>query len=341
MPKNNKSNESVPTLLGELMQLLQAHRSAFRQERTFQRSRALVFGELFAFARHTVTQGLMALGLTDSDWSGWYRLFSRKRFDEEKLASCLFTQTLPHVPPEKPYVIGLDSTQIPRSSRKMPGTSWLRAIKTAPFKRGIHRAQRFEHGAWLAPIEEGYSRAIPLRFLPAFPPKAVASEHSPCKEWEAGLTFLNWVRQRLDEARRSGQDLLVLGDGAYDNVDFWRELPDSAIAMVRTARNRKLRKLPGPYSGRGRKLKYGAPVPHPEEWLQVNDGWEKMMVHVRGRQLEMKYRVAGPYLRERAGERPMWLVVVKGNTWKAGKTEPRRTKYRKPAFYLVSVSTPA
>ena len=105
-----------------LHNLLQAHRSAFRQQRTFWRAVGLVMGELFSFARHTVTQSLLALGLTDADWSGWYRLFSRLRYSAEGLSRCLFAQTLAHVAEDAPYVIGVDGVQVPRSSQKMPGT---------------------------------------------------------------------------------------------------------------------------------------------------------------------------------------------------------------------------
>ncbi|HLO18371.1 MAG TPA: hypothetical protein VK206_26295, partial [Anaerolineales bacterium] len=89
--------------------------------------------------------------------------------------------------------MAIDATPVIRSGLKMPGTSWLRSPRTPAFRRGIERIQRFVHGAWLTPMEDGYSRAIPLRFLPAFPPKAVASEAEPCKEWEAGQQVLTWV----------------------------------------------------------------------------------------------------------------------------------------------------
>ena len=75
-------------------------------------SMGLVFGELFSFARHTVTQELMTLGITDGDWSAWYRLFSRNRFDEEQLANCLLKETLAHVPADEPYVVAMDGTSI-------------------------------------------------------------------------------------------------------------------------------------------------------------------------------------------------------------------------------------
>ena len=47
-------------LLHNLLELLAQHRRAFRQERSYWRVVGLVFGELFNFGRHTVTQGLMA-----------------------------------------------------------------------------------------------------------------------------------------------------------------------------------------------------------------------------------------------------------------------------------------
>jgi hypothetical protein len=336
MAKNSTIKAAFPVLLVNLLTLIAAHRSAFRREQPYRRAVALLFGELFSFARHTVTQGLLALGATDVDWSAWYRLFSRPRFSEEQLARGLLRETLAQAAAEQPYVIGIDSTQVPRTSLKMPGTGWLRAPRTAVFRRGLHRAQRFLHGAWLPTIEQGYSRAIPLRFLPAFPEKAVPTPHvEPCKEWAAGLAFVQWVRSELDEAGRRLQPLLVLADGAYDTVGFWCGLPARAAAIVRTAKNRRLRELPPVYAGRGRRRKYGAVAPAPADWLKERKGWAKTLVSVRGRQIQMRYRVFGPYLRERAGARPLFLIVVGGATWKAGKKEPRRAR-RQPAFYLVS-----
>ena len=109
-------------LLHNLFTLLRAHRPAFKQERPFLRAVGMVLGEIFSFGRHTVTQGMLSLGITDGDWSAWYRLFSRERFDEEKLSECLLQETLAHVGAEEPYCAAIDSTSIHRSSLKMPGT---------------------------------------------------------------------------------------------------------------------------------------------------------------------------------------------------------------------------
>src|SRR5512135_741818 len=138
MNEHTTDEAAVPPLLAALLTLLAVHRPAFRQDRPYERVVALAFGELFAFARHTVTQTLLALGLSDLDWTAFYRLFSHPRFDEERLAGCLFGETLAHSAPDEPYVAGIDGTQMPRTSHTLPGSSWLRAPRTPPFKRGIH-----------------------------------------------------------------------------------------------------------------------------------------------------------------------------------------------------------
>lgn len=334
--KNSTFQTEIPPLLQTLFSLLEAHRPAFRQERTYVRAMALIMGELFSFARHTITQGLLALGLTDADWSAWYRLFSRARFDEERLAQCLFQETLVHVDPSQPYVVGMDGTQVPRSSQKMPGTSWLKAPRTPSFRVGIHRAQRFLHGAWLTPQEAGYSRAIPLRFVPILPEKAVPASVPPCREWQGGMQFLYWVRRELDAAGREEQPLLATGDGSFDTLDLWRGLPDRTILLVRTARNRCLYRLPeGQPAGPGRPPSYGERAPKPADWLHQRQGWQKTMLTVRGRELPMRYRIEGPFVRDGLPERPLFLIAVGGRDRLIGKKVRRRKRWD-PAFFLVS-----
>jgi hypothetical protein len=336
---NNTTHEKeIPVLLQAVINLLLAHRQAFRQERTFLRGVGLFFAELFNFGRHTVTQDLLTLGLTDGDWSPWYRLFSRARFEEEPLAACMLHETAKEVPEADPYCVAVDSTSVHRSSLKMPGTSWLRDSRFSPFRPGIHRAQRFVHGAWLTPLEQGYSRAVPLRFLTAFPPKAIASQASPQTEAEAGSTFLKWVRSGLDEVGRVDQPVLALADGGFDVLDLWKGLPERVILVVRTARNRRLCWLPkpDPQPGPGRPLYYGEVAPHPAEWLHTGlRHWPKQVVEVRGKHIEMTYQVLGPFVRDGMPERPLFLIVTKGMHRQIGK-KVVRFKHRGPSFYLVS-----
>jgi hypothetical protein len=336
--KDNTTLPELPPLLQAVFQLLQAHRSAFGQSRPYWRAVGLLFAELFTFGRHTLTQGLLALGITAGDWSAWYRLFSRPRFDEAALADCLLGETLQQVGAAEPYCVALDSTSLHRSSLKMPGTSWLRDTRFSAFRPGIHRAQRFLHGAWLTPLQEGFSRAIPLRFLPAFPPKAIPAEQPARREWEAGLAFLHWVRTGLDAAERGKQLLLALGDGSFDVLDLWRGLPQGVVLVVRTARNRRLFWLPkaDPHPGPGRPPSYGELAPHPADWLHAGlRNWPKYLALVRGKTIQMRYQVLGPFVRDELPERPLFLIVVKGMHRLVGKKK-RTFKHKGPSFYLVS-----
>jgi hypothetical protein len=296
----------------------------------------LLLGHLFSFARRTVTQALVALGLTDHDWSAFYRLFNEPRLDYEALTGCFFHETLPHVPETEPYVAVVDGVQIPRHSHKMPGTSWLKSPRTPPFMPGPHRAQRFLHLAALLPQSgEGYTRALTLRWEPAFPGKAVLPEGTePSKQWEAALLAVRWLRARLDEAGREEQRLLVLGDGDFSVAKMRALLPEGVVLMTRFARNRILREPPGPEEKRrGRPRSYGERAKKPFEWFGERSGWRRARLRVRGRTISPRYRVEGPFLLERAPERPVFLLVVAGVERSAGR---RRSVRRDPAFWIVS-----
>jgi hypothetical protein len=333
MPEDTISppvTSSLPPLLAALSCLLAAHRPAFRQARPFQRMLALTVAHLFAFARHTVTQALLTLGLTDNDWSAWYRLFSIPRLDYDTLTRCFLRATLVHLPATAAYVTVVDGVQIPRHSRTMPGTAWLKHPETPPFKPGPHRAQRFVHLAALLPVEQGYSRALPLRFAPAFPPKAVPAPMPPCREWEAALAEMRWLRGELDAAGRQEQPLVVVGDGSYDTAPLWADLPSNVTLIARCARNRALFALPTREQRRGRPRKYGERRPPPLAWLHEQRGWQRVCLPVRGREIALRYRVEGPFVVKKAAAQPLFLLVV------AGVHEQGRRRRRDPAFWLVS-----
>jgi hypothetical protein len=323
----------LPGLVNELMQLLVAHREAFGQQRVFERVVALVMAELVVWARHTVTQLLWALGVQNEDWSGWYRLFSRGRFVEEAVNRVLLRETLREVEPDELYVVGVDGVQVWRDSQKMEGTSWLKCPRTPAWRPGIHRAQRFLNGSWLVPAEAGYSRAVILRLLPAFVEKAQRRCHEAVKEWQAGLSFVRWVRAQLDEAGRTAQMILLLGDGGFENTGLWTGLPDKVVLLVRTAKNRCLYHLPPAYAGRGRRRIYGTRAAAPQDWLKARQGWQTLSLTVRARQRRMVYRVEGPFIRRGAPQQPLFLLVVRGQAWKK---HGNRRGQRNPCFYLVN-----
>jgi hypothetical protein len=327
------TSPSSPSLLDALLALLAAHRPAFQQDRPFGRSSALVLASLFAFARHTVTQLLVSLGQTEHDWSAWYRLFSVPRLDYAELTRCYLRETLHEIGAEGPYVAVVDGVQLPRHSRTMPGSTWLKHPQTPVFRPGIHRAQRFVHLAGLLPREQGYSRALPLRFEHACPQKAVRREILPArKEWEAGRDAMTWLRTELDAAGRQEQQLLVVGDGSYDTAALWTSLPERTVLVARTARNRALFALPVPErKRRGAPRKYGERARTPAAWLQERSGWEQTTLLVRGRSIPTRFRVEGPFVVRKASSQPVFLLVVPG----IDRRVRRHRRQRDPHFWLV------
>lgn len=324
------------TLLPILLVLLAAHRPAFTQERPYQRCLALTLGHISAFGRHTITQILVSLGLGSVDWSGFYRLFSTPRLCYDRLTTCLLTETLAHVRDDQPYQVGLDGVQIPRTSQRMPGTSWLKAPRTPAWKPGIHRAQRFMHLAWLVPTAvSGYSRAIPLRVVPAVPAKARLAEGlTPCREWEAGRDALIWLRRALDEAGRASARIVAVADSVYGPAAMWASLPERTTLISRCAKNRALYRLPAPRTGRGRPRRYGPRALTPAEWLHRTGHWQRTRIAVRGRERSLTYRVVGPCLVRRAPTQPVFLIVVKG-------VDRANGARRDPTYWLVSATEAA
>jgi hypothetical protein len=218
-------------LINTVLMLVEAHRAGFGQERVYLRVLLLVLAEVGCFKGHRVSDLLRAVGLVEEDWSAWYRLFEKPgRFVEERVGAVLLGLSLAYVGPSEPYVIGVDTTQVARDSQKMQGTAWLKCGRTPPWKVGVHRVQRFLNGSWLTPLVAGFSRAIPLRFLPSFPEKAVRHNMAAQKEHQTGLSFVRWVRQELTAQGRAEQPVLVLGDGSYEQVEFWRGLGPGVVA---------------------------------------------------------------------------------------------------------------
>lgn len=309
-------------LLKQLVKLLEAHRSVAEQQRVYVRVMALVLAEVFALSRHTITQLLMTLGLTEADWSSWYRLFSQRRFRVEQANAVLLGETLQHVDAEGVYVVAGDGTQTPRSSGQLEGVGWLRSLRTAIFKVGIHHAQRWFNGCWLVPAEKGYSRAVPLRWLPAFPEKARRSVTAARKEWEAALDFLQWLRAQLVQHGRAAQRILMVADGGYDTLPLWQALPEGVILLARSARNRVLHYLPEPTPKRGRPRLYGERAATPEQLWQQRSGWRNLTLEVRGRTRHLQVKVSGPVLRQGAPHRPLILIVVRGKHNARTRREP-------------------
>jgi hypothetical protein len=204
----------------------------------------------------------------------------------------------------------------------MEGSGWLRNLRTPPFMVGIHAAQRWFNLSWLIPAEEGYSRAVPVRWLPAFTAKSRPKAHAPCKEWQAAVQGLHWLREQLQQRGRARQRILFVGDGHYDNLKLWQNLPAGVTLLARSAKNRALHHLPGPQFGRGRRRQYGERAPSPQQVWQSRRSWHNLTLAVRGRARHLQVKVQGPFLRKGAPDCPLMLIVVRGKHNKRTRRQP-------------------
>lgn len=318
-------------LLTTFMGMLQPFRTVCRQARPFQRLCALALAAVLNPGSQTITGQLSTLGST-SDWTAFYRLFNRSRLEIETCFQHLTTTALALLPEDGPCVVAVDSTQIERTSWRMVGTSWLYNPRSPVFKRGIHRAQRWVHLAWLVPPNAlGYSRAIPLRLDPAVPEKGRRPPGMEArKEWEVGLDQLGWMRAELDAAGRGDQLLLATADSTWQGAAVWNGLPERTVLVAGCRANRALYALPARTPGPGRPRRYGERAPSPGAWLSVRQGRKQLTLTMRGRTIPVAYQVHGPYLVKGAPERPLLLLVVHGSQPGRGR------KVRRARFWLVN-----
>ncbi len=320
-----------------LFALLLAYRGAVRQERVFVRWIHLTIGSLVHLGRATPSQMLVALGLGDADWSAWYRLFNRTRIALPLLHHQL-VRHLAEVVPATAAVLAVvvDGTQLPRTSRRLPGCGFARHPRTPFWRRGIHLAQRYVGMSALLPRSAaGDSRALPLRWLVLRTAKTTPmGDEPPRTETGGALELVHWLREAWDAVGRRTQPLLVLGDGSYSTAPVLAQLPSRTILLARCATNRALYALPVyRHRGRGRQPRYGDRGPTPQQVLHASGGWRRCAFMVRGRVVTPQVRLAGPWLVKGAPLTPVMLIVVRGVERGRGVTR----RQRDPHFFLVTL----
>jgi|GEM_PF-834925 len=333
MSQSPSTSASLSTrLIDELRPICLA---ATGQERVGHRLLAVTMGLILVSGRTMLTRVLLALGLGWRDWSATYRLFRQARVDLAVLRRAALTRWLRQYPADGPLLVVLDGTQLPRTSRTMPGVGFLRAPRTPAWRPGIHYAQRWEGLSGLTPLRaEGDTRAIPLWFEPAPTPKASPwAGIAPRPEWAAGLAALGWLRTELAQQAAARREIVVLADGAYTGAEMWNGVPDHTTLLARCAKNRALFALPpAPTPGRGRRRLYGDRAPTPQEQRAAPGGWQTVTCQVRGQERQLRTKLTGPWVVRKASAHPVFLITVAGISRQRGS----RRIQRDPTYYLVS-----
>ena len=159
-------------LLDKFHELLQPWRSAFAQQRTWQRAQRLAYGLLICLRTHLTSNAICAIGRQFLDWSADYRLFSRRAWDPHALFDPIFDHLAELLPSEKaPVVVALDDTLCKKNGRHIPGATFARDPQSPPFHVNLCRGLRFVQASVLVRAQQwlGPARALPVRFEPAPP----------------------------------------------------------------------------------------------------------------------------------------------------------------------------
>ena len=161
-------------LLEKFDELLQPWRSAFAQQRTWQRAHRLAYGLLLCLRTHLTSNAICAIGRQFLDWSADYRLFSRSAWDPHALFDPIFDHLGALLPSaQAPVIAALDDTLCKKTGRHIPGATYARDPLSPPFHVNLVRGLRFVQASVLVRAIGflGPARALPVRFEPA-PPAA-------------------------------------------------------------------------------------------------------------------------------------------------------------------------
>jgi hypothetical protein len=178
-------------LLEKFHELLRPWRSAFAQQRTWQRAQRLAYGLLLCLRTHLTSSAICATGRQFLDWSADYRLFSRSPWDPHALFDPIFDRLAALLPsPQAPVIAALDDTLCNKTGRHVPGATYARDPLSPPFHVNLVRGLRFVQASLLVRAIGflGPARASPVRFEPAPPavkPKTQNGAHQHTRKNQA------------------------------------------------------------------------------------------------------------------------------------------------------------
>lgn len=325
---------------------------AFPQTRSRQRAIEHAIASLCVFGRRTISRSLGALGRSDCDWSADYKIFSRSRWQAQRLFDPVIDEYLERYP-KGPVVTAIDDTKLRKSGKKIPGAGWQRDPLSPPFHVNLLYGLRFLQAALLFPhYKEGDypPRGIPVRFQEAPPLKKPGKRASEDERQQylqlrkvnnlsqQALALLRCLRASLDQRGGSTRSLLSVGDGSFANKTMFKSALERTHLLARCRKDARLC-LP---ALAGQRRKYSQELFTPEQVRQQPARlWTKAWVYLGGKRRLVKYKeVNGVLWKRGGGQRSLRLLVIAPVPYKLSRYS--RTNYRQPAYFLsTDLTTPA
>jgi hypothetical protein len=314
----------------------------------------MILSQLVCLGKRTVTGMICALAMQFQDWTAYYRLYSKERFDKEQLFKVIRRELINDLDPGRPIVAAMDDTIIRKSCKKTPGVAYRRDPLGPKFQTNLVLAQRFLQLSAALPKESGASpaRMIPIDWVHAPTPKKPGKKATPeqlaeykklkkeCSICRVGAERINNLRNDLDQNEQSkNRKLWMVVDGGFTNGEVPKNLPKQTELIGRVRQDAKLffppQKDEQPCSP-GRKRRYGKCAPTPEELRKdENVPWQSVAVFAAGKIHNFKIKTLSEVMWEKAGAfARLRLVVIAPLAYRLRKDS--RLLYRQPAYLICT-----
>ena len=332
-------------LLRTWLDILSGWRSAFHQQRSFDRALRQALGALTALGRRTLSRLIASQGRQQQDWSADYRLHARSPWQTNDLFQPVLERALP-LCRGRYLAMAVDDTRIRKTGRKILSAFYQRDPLSPKFRFNLMWGLRFLQVGLLAPLyrtSKQSPRSLPVRFVECPAVKKPSKKASP-ETWDAwrehckisnlstrAVEVLRGLRDACDAAGGRRQIILAVGDNSFCNRTLFRSIWDRLELIVRARRDLKLCRP----ATSGRRI-YDAVKFTPEQVRQDDSiPWRKVRAFYGGQWRKIRYKECdGVYWQSGAGQRLLRLFIVAPLPYQA----PGRSRkyYRDPAFLLTT-----
>jgi hypothetical protein len=352
-PRSTRSGakKNSAGILPQFEQLWNECIPAFDQRRVADRAQTLALSSLLCLGRHTVTGLLTTSGSQFLDWSASYRLFSQDRLPLPDIFAVVRRGVASQLPAGAPFRAVLDDSLLRRSGLHTPGVAWRRDPLGPRFQTNLVRGQRFLQVSAAMPGKDGNYRLAPIAFIhtptPQKPKRKAAEEVLAQYRIEARTCRLGLrASQQIIQLRESldqdpgGTDrtLLLAFDGGYTNSTVLRNLPTRTTCIGRIRKDAHLCFLPDPalMKARGRRLRYGADAPTPDQFRSDDsEPWQTMTFTHSGVSHQLRYKRRQNLMWRTAGvAQVLQLIVIAPLAYRPRKGS--KLLYRDPAYLICT-----
>ena len=294
---------------------------------------------------------LTTCGSQFDDWTATYRLFSQNRLPMPEIFSVVRRAIGDELAPGEPFRAVLDDSLLRRAGLHTPGVAWRRDPLGPRFQTNFVRAQRFLQISAALPGKDGVYRLAPIAFLhtptPQKPNRKASLADLAQYRREARDSRLSWraaqqmiqLRQALDQDAGGKERTLILAfDGGYTNSTILKKIPPHTTCIGRIRKDAHLCFTPQPALRKalGRRLRYGAQAPTPEQFrTDHSDPWQSMPFTHCGVAHQLRFKRRQNIMWRTAGaQQILQLIIIAPLAYRPRKGS--KLLYRDPAYLICT-----